>query len=136
MNLTIDNEKILHELNKTNYARHYGKVSRIVGLTIESIGPLAKIGELCIIYTSQGTEIFAEVVGFKDNNLLLMPLGDMSGIGINDRVEGLGKALEIKIDETLLGRVVDGLGNIIDDKGELNLKDTRVIIDLNPNSMM
>ncbi|MCQ2911666.1 MAG: FliI/YscN family ATPase, partial [Clostridia bacterium] len=121
--------------SNVDYDKSYGNVSRIVGLTIESIGPLAQMNELCKIYTSFGTEILAEVVGFKDNNLLLMPLGDMAGIGINDKVEALGRPLEIKIDESLLGRVVDGLGNVFDDLGELDPKDTITVQNDAPNAL-
>ncbi|MCQ2978363.1 MAG: flagellar protein export ATPase FliI [Clostridia bacterium] len=135
MNLTIDKEKVLNDLGKVDYVKHYGKVSKIVGLTIESIGPLAQMNEICKITTMNGQEVLAEVVGFKDNNLLLMPLGDMAGIGINDKVEALGKPLEVKIDDSLLGRVVDGLGNVFDDLGELELHDTITVQNDAPNAL-
>jgi len=132
--LNIDNETIINQISKMDYARHYGKVSKIVGLTIESTGPKAKIGEVCKIYASEST-IFAEVVGFKNSNLLLMPLGEMNGICINDKVEALGKSLQVNVGSNLLGRVVDGLGNVMDDLGDLETTDTVEVLNDCPKAL-
>ncbi|MCQ2749903.1 MAG: flagellar protein export ATPase FliI [Clostridia bacterium] len=133
--MSINNEQITSELSNLDYVKRFGKVTRIVGLTIESIGPAAEMGELCLIHPSGGEDLVAEVVGFKDNNLLLMPLGEMTGIGINDRVEALGKSLEVKIDDNLLGRVVDGLGNIMDDLGEYECTNSIKVQNEAPNAL-
>ncbi len=115
--ITINANEVIKELKKNNVVKYYGKVTRIVGLTIECVGPRAEVGELCDIYSSSGRKVLTEVVGFKDNNLLLMPLGEMTGIAIGDRVEPLRRNFEIKIQQDVLGRVFDGLGNPMDTFG-------------------
>lgn len=100
--------------------KKYGKVSQVVGLTIESIGPDVSIGSLCYIRKdSTSTPVRAEVVGFKESNILLMPLGEMTGIGQGSIVESLDKTVEIMVSDDLLGRVINGLGEPIDGKGEI-----------------
>ena len=117
--MTIDLTRYAAVLNKT-YIKRLGKVSQVVGLTIESIGPDVNIGQTCKIKSGRGgEELLAEVVGFKDNNILLMPLGNMGGIGPGSIVEALNKPITIKVSEELLGRVLDGLGNPMDGKGDL-----------------
>lgn len=108
---------------KDNYeikVKKMGRVSRIVGLTIESIGPDAPVGSLCEIRVGlHGDAIPAEIVGFKDNNILLMPLGSTEGIKPGAVVIALNKPIEVKVSENLLGRVLDGLGNPMDDFGDI-----------------
>ncbi len=94
-----------------------GKVSQIVGLTIESRGPQADIGDLCIIQPRHGQAISAEVVGFREQNLLLMPLAELTGIGPGSYVTCLGHPLKVGVGPQLIGRVLDGLGRPIDGKG-------------------
>jgi flagellum-specific ATP synthase len=112
----IDFSKYIRALDKSDFMRYTGKVSKVIGLTIESTGPEAKIGELCELHTSNDSLIYAEVVGFKDNKVLLMPLGDMSGIGPGDTVVALEEALKVGVGENLIGRVLDGIGTPIDGK--------------------
>lgn len=108
-------KKYLKELETITLIKYTGYVSRIVGLTIESIGPAVEIGELCEIHPVNGNAaIKAEVVGFKENTVLLMPLGEMSGIGPGSKVTASGHYLQVNVGESLLGRVLDGLGNPID----------------------
>lgn len=110
-----DFQKYFNELASMNLIKFTGYVSRIIGLTIESIGPAVEIGEVCQIYPSNNSEpIRAEVVGFKETNVLLMPLGDMTGIGPGSKVVASGHSLQVSVGEELLGRVLDGLGNPID----------------------
>ena len=96
-----------------------GQISQIVGLTIESVGPYVNIGDLCKIHSGPGKDLKAEVVGIKDNKVLLMPLGDMEGIGAGSSVFSTGDTLTVKVGQKLKGRVLNGLGEPIDDKGEL-----------------
>ena len=105
-------------LEDSNFIECSGKVSKVVGLTIESIGPEVNIGELCKIKGQRKT-IMAEVVGFKDNKVLLMPLGDMSGIGQGSTVFSTGDFLRVEVGKNLVGRVIDGMGNPIDGKGDI-----------------
>ncbi|MCL1997702.1 MAG: flagellar protein export ATPase FliI [Turicibacter sp.] len=103
-----------------NYVKKTGRVSQVVGLTIESAGPDVSIGQTCRIRTGRNREeILSEVVGFKDNHILLMPLGNMGGIGPGSVVESLNKPITVKVSEALLGRVLDGLGNPMDGKGDI-----------------
>lgn len=93
-----------------------GKVVNVVGLTIESMGPDATLGDICRIYTdsSNSKYIVAEVVGFKDNKTLLMPYENTSGIGIGCLVQTEGCPLSIQVGNFLLGEVLDGLGRPMD----------------------
>ena len=99
------------------YIKKLGRVSQVVGLTIESAGPDVNVGHTCLIRPSKRSEaIMAEVVGFRSNRILLMPLGNMSGIGPGSIVEATDKPITINISDKLLGRVLDGLGRPMDDK--------------------
>lgn len=116
----IDLMKYHEILSKQDFIEYTGKVSKVVGLTIESDGPEANIGEICRINALRSKkQINAEVVGFKDNKVLLMPLGDMSGIGPGSTVIATGEYLTVQVGESLIGRVIDGIGNPIDGKGEI-----------------
>ncbi|WP_053957774.1 flagellar protein export ATPase FliI [Inediibacterium massiliense] len=113
--------KYRYAVETGNFIKYSGKVSRVVGLTIESLGPAVKLGELCHIYPlKQNTPIQAEVVGFKDEKVLLMPLSEMDGIGPGSKVLATGDTLTVNVGEDLLGRILDGLGNPIDDQGRIN----------------
>jgi flagellum-specific ATP synthase len=99
-----------------SFFKKLGKVENVIGLTIESSGPDAKLGDMCKIYTdSQKTHgILAEVVGFKDKKTLLMPYEDTEGIGLGCIVENMNYPLTVSVGDSLLGKVVDGLGRCID----------------------
>lgn len=99
--------------------RVVGRVKQVVGLVIESEGPKCSIGELCLIKLKEEKFIHTEAVGFKDNRLLLMPIGETDGIAVGCEVIPTGKPLTVKVGESLIGRVVNGIGEPIDDKGEL-----------------
>lgn len=97
-----------------NYYRKLGKITNVVGLTLESAGPDAKLGDLCKIYTNSGDNyLMAEVVGFKDNHTLLMPYESTEGIGLGCIVENEEHPLSVLVGEFLLGQVLDGLGRPI-----------------------
>ncbi|HOW53337.1 MAG TPA: FliI/YscN family ATPase [Syntrophorhabdaceae bacterium] len=101
--------------------RVYGKVNQVVGLVIEGKGPIASVGDSALIYPVDSTvPIDAEVVGFKEGKTLLMPLGDLRGVGIGSRILSKKKTVDIMAGEGLLGRVIDGLGNPMDGKGPIN----------------
>jgi len=109
-----------HTVLEKSYVKKIGRVSQVVGLTIESVGPEVNIGQTCLIKAARtNEELLSEVVGFRNNNILLMPLGDMGGIGPGSKVEAMDKPITIKVSENLLGRVLDGLGNPMDGKGDL-----------------
>lgn len=111
--------------------RYEGRVAQVVGLVIESYGPPAKMGEVCRIMPDGEPPILSEVVGFRDQRLLLMPLGTMGGIKPGSRVVGTGRSFQVPVGLELQGRVLDGLGQPLDSRGPLGTRD-RVPIDRNP----
>jgi len=114
----IDLRSLTKDLEKRAPVRGYGRVTRVIGLTIESEGPNAHLGELCHIRGGRGAEpLPAEVVGFRENRVLLMPLGSLSGLAPGAEVIGTGQAMSVPLGKELLGRVIDGLGKPIDGKG-------------------
>lgn len=116
----INIEKYQRVLDK-NYIRYQGRVSQVVGLTIESIGPISNVGDMCFIQSQNGeNSVMAEVVGFKNNRILLMPLGDMAGIGPGSIVEASKTVLSVPVGSQLLGRVLNGLGYQMDEKEPIN----------------
>ena len=106
-------------VQNTNLIRLDGKVSNVIGLVIEASLPEGTLGELCEIETSVGDTIRAEIVGFRGENVLLMPLDQTVGISPGSRVQRSPRPLNIPVGPQLLGRVLDGLGNPIDGKGPL-----------------
>ena len=114
--MTIDFEKY-KKLEEKTFFRRLGKVVNVVGLTIESAGPDAKLGDICRIYPEGDGEpapIMAEVVGFKDKKTLLMPYEAVDGIGLGCIVENTGYPLRVQVSQKLLGKTLDGLGRPID----------------------
>lgn len=114
--LNIDFNALTSKVSSTNPIKLTGKVKKVVGLTIEVEGLQAFVGELCKISTGGTREVLAEVVGFKDNCILLMPLGELTGVAPGSEVETTNKVLNAKVGFELLGRVLDGLGRPIDGK--------------------
>jgi len=99
-----------------------GKVTNIVGLVLEGHGPGISMGGMCEIYSKQMDDsIMAEVVGFRNNRVLLMPLGDLDGIGPGSKIVARKSNPSVKVGDNLLGRVIDGMGNPLDGKGALVL---------------
>ena len=104
------------KLYDQSFVRRLGKVVNVVGLTIESAGPDAKLGDVCQIYPEgeDARPIMAEVVGFKDKKTLLMPYDSVDGIGLGSMVENTGHPLTVYVDDSLLGQTLDGLGRPLD----------------------
>ena len=104
------------QLAERTYFNRLGKVVKIVGLTIESVGPEAKLNDLCriIIDKNKDISVMAEVVGFRDNRLLLMPYESVEGLGVGCTVENTGHPLSVLVGDELLGHMVDGIGRITD----------------------
>ena len=113
--MTYNLEKY-YQLAEQNYYRHLGKVVKIVGLTIESVGPNAKLNDLCriIIDQSKDISIMAEVVGFRDKRLLLMPYESVEGLGVGCIVENTGHPLSVYVGDEMLGHTLDGMGRPTD----------------------
>jgi len=113
--ISIDYDKYKQLLDKA-YVKEMGRVVKMVGLTIEASGPNANLNDVCLI-TCESTNVkkMAEVVGFRENRILLMPYDDMTGVGIGSLVENTGAALKVPVGFELLGKTLDGLGNPMDD---------------------
>ncbi|MBR6395823.1 MAG: flagellum-specific ATP synthase FliI, partial [Lachnospiraceae bacterium] len=100
-----------YKLLDLRFTRSYGKVTKLVGLTIESLGPVASLNDLCIIYSKdRQTKIYAEVVGFRDDVNLLMPYGNVEGISVGSLVESTGAPFRVSVGKDILGKTLDGLG--------------------------
>ncbi|MDD6305989.1 MAG: flagellar protein export ATPase FliI [Clostridiales bacterium] len=113
--MTHKYDKYLQLAEKT-YFNRLGKVVKIVGLTIESVGPDAKLNDLCriVIDREKDISVMAEVVGFRDKRLLLMPFDSVEGIGVGCVVENTGHPLAVMVGEELLGHTLDGIGRPTD----------------------
>ena len=124
MELGINLEKFNEAIDSCKSMNMIGKVVQIVGLVIECNGPNVSMGELCYVQSHfDGVEpLPAEVVGFREGYVLLMPLGETKGIGPGCQVVSAQKVLQVKVGPELLGRVIDGLGNPIDGKGPILCK--------------
>jgi len=112
---SVDFHKHFHNLSSISTYSIKGKVTELTGLVVKAVVPGVRIGELCLIQPHHNeTPIKAEVVGFKDQEVLLMPLGNLEGIGLGNDVIPTGKCLSVRVGEELLGRVLDGLGDPLD----------------------
>ncbi len=112
---TAVNVRKYNRVKEMTFFRKKGKVVNVVGLTIESAGPDAKLGDLCVIKpeNEEGeflAPIMAEVVGFKDKKTLLMPYDQTDGIGLGSIVENTGYPLRVTVSDALLGKTLNGLG--------------------------
>ncbi len=116
----------LEQIDNITTVKHFGKVTQVVGLVIESAGPAVSIGRLCNIENrDNGETIKAEVVGFRDDRILLMPLGTVRGITPGAIVTSTSEQLRVPVGPELIGRVLSGLGQPIDGKGPLRTVTTR-----------
>lgn len=121
MDININLEKFNTAIDHCKSMNMIGKVVQIVGLVIECNGPNVSMGELCYVHShfDDVEPLPAEVVGFREGYVLLMPLGETKGIGPGCQVVSAQKVLQVKVGPELLGRVIDGLGNPIDGKGPI-----------------
>lgn len=113
--MTYNLEKYM-QLTERTFFTCLGKVVKVVGLTIESIGPEAKLNDLCKIYLDRDRDeyVMAEVVGFKDKRLLLMPFDSIEGLGVGCIVENTGHPLSVFVGDEVLGHTLDGIGRPTD----------------------
>ncbi|CDF58018.1 Flagellum-specific ATP synthase FliI [Thermobrachium celere DSM 8682] len=112
--IKIDYNNLINKFKGTDTFEYIGKVKKVIGLTIEVEGIDAFIGELCKIKLLTGKQIDAEVVGFTDDGVLLMPLGDITGISTGSLVYPTGNQLTVPVGKNLLGKILDGLGRPLD----------------------
>lgn len=112
--------RYLEKIRSLDPVEYRGTVTQLIGMTIEASGPMAQIGDVCRIYSQKGEPASdAEVVGFKENRILLMPFGKLTGIGPGSKVLSIGHGLQVPVGMNLRGRILDGLGRPMDNLGPL-----------------
>ena len=126
-NSVIDFEKFHSALRDVNLLDYQGFVVRVSGLTVESTGPAIGLGELCGIQIRCGRRVLAEVVGFHNDHLILLPLEHIDGISPGDTVTARTTVRHIALSDAILGRVLNGLGEPIDSKGPLQGMDRKAL---------
>ena len=136
----MSDERLLSEVTGKLIHRYpyriYGRVNQVVGLVIEGRGPLSSVGDSALIYPlDDSPPIHAEVVGFRDGKTMLMPLGDLRGIGIGSRILSKKQTVSATVGDGILGRVIDGLGHPIDGKGPLSCRESIPIYQAAANPM-
>ena len=110
--------ELIQQVQNAETISYTGKIENIVGMSIEASGGHAAVGDICQIYNSAtGSQVMAQVVGFKNDRILLMPYSDMSGISAGNFVRNTGHRLSLKMGPFLKGRVINALGQPIDGKG-------------------
>ncbi len=119
----LDLGKYLSVIDNLRPVRLHGKVTQIVGLVIEGYCPVTSVGAICEIKPQEGEPILAEVVGFRNGRTLLMPLGDLRGVGLDSLITVRRDKASFGVGEQMLGRVIDGLGNPLDGKGALRTEE-------------
>jgi len=136
-NLTRNLDWIEHRINRIQPIDKVGKVVQVTGLIIESEGPEASLGDVCEIHvTGENMTVASEVVGFRDNRVLLMPLEDIHSLHPGCLVVLAKKSSGVPVGEGLVGRVIDGLGRPIDGLGPLLTHETRSLTGVVPNPML
>jgi flagellum-specific ATP synthase len=115
----IDFDKFISTVNEVKLVNCHGSVVRVSGLTVESTGPAVCLGQLCSIHMRTGRTVLAEVAAFHHDNLVLLPMEHIEGISPGDKVTALTDPRSINLSENILGRVLNGLGEPIDNKGPL-----------------
>ncbi len=120
----VNFQKYLSAVDRSPRFQDSGKVTRVVGFLIEGFLPGAWLGTICEIYPNSGEKPFqAEVVGFREKNVLMMPLGDIRGVGMGARIVLLKRESTVRVGPQLLGRVLNGLGEAMDGKGAIDTVD-------------
>jgi flagellum-specific ATP synthase len=126
----------LTRLRHVDLLKVNGSVKQVIGLVIESVGPNCSLGDVCMIKSKDGQDVcLSEVVGFRDNRVLSMILGDAARVGPGSEIVATDRALSASVGEELLGRVIDGLGNPIDGKGPIVTREVRSIYSAPPNPL-
>src|SRR5215831_1466450 len=112
---TIDFGRYFQEIDRASPVQVRGRVKEVVGLVVRASLPQAFVGELCLIYNSRSRiPTKAEVVGFQADDVLLMPIGELTNIGPRSDVQATGNCLTMKVGDGLLGRVLNGVGEPMD----------------------
>lgn len=132
----LDISKISKLIDDADGITCYGIVNKVSGISVEATGSTVCIGEVCRIFSQNGeNSVLAEVVGFKGNSIVLMALGDLKGIGPGSRVVSTKGPLTVQISENIRGRVLNGLGEPIDGKGDIDKEFYIDVEDSPPNPL-
>lgn len=131
----MDAAALRAEVQRLPVGKWMGRVAKVVGLIVESNGPEGSLGEQMFIHAGNGRRIAAEVVGFSERRVLLMPIGNMEGIRPGMVVEGTGRLPELAVGPGLLGRVIDPLGNPLDGGPPIPVE-ARMPVQANPPNPM
>ena len=123
----VNLEKYMHYIDEYEPIKQHGRITQAVGLTTESYGPPGSIGELCYIDTPDA-RIRAEIVGFRDQATVLMPLGEMREVRLGCQVVASGDVFKVRVGPGLMGRVLSGLGDPIDDQGPIPVAEWRAVM--------
>jgi flagellum-specific ATP synthase len=123
------------EIKDVRLLQVYGRVTQVVGLVVEANGPNARVGDLCMIESPEFGSLPAEIVGFRGDRVLLMPLGELAGVRAGSLVRTTGSCLRVPVGEGLLGRALDGIGQPIDGFGPLNTAGTYPVLNSAPDAL-
>ncbi len=136
MELPPSFDQLLHHLEEVELTTVHGRITEVIGMLIRAIVPQVKMGEICLIKRA-GEPLAAEVIGFTRDEVILSPLGDMNGIGPSSEVIPLRMPMHIKVGPELLGRVLNGMGQPMDEeeKGPLHLTESYPIISAPPDPL-
>lgn len=136
MTLALDLERYQHALEARSALRFQGRVAQVIGLAIEVEGLRMAVGEVCTIHPEPGGQwISAEVVGFRENRLIVMPFSDTHGVRPGSVVVPRGRGFSVPVGPAMLGRVINGLVQPIDGKGPLNTSERLSVTQLPPEAM-
>jgi len=137
MGIAEDFEKLAGGLADVELTTVYGRITEVVGMLIRAVAPGVKIGEVCLVKRGDQPPLATTVVGFTQEEVLLSPLGEMSGIGPSSEVMPTGRQLHVRVGPQLLGRVLNGLGEPldVDEKGPLELTETYPIHNAPPDPL-
>ncbi len=127
-------DKLMSHLEDVELTTVHGRITEVIGMLIRAVIPQVKMGEMCLI-KRQGEPLAAEVVGFTRDEVILSPMGDMKGIGPSSEVIPMRTPMRIKVGPELLGRVLNGVGQPIDGKGDLKTEETFPVINLPPDPL-
>ncbi len=137
MDLPPSFDKLINHLEDVELTTVHGRITEVIGMLIRAVVPQVKMGEVCLIKRDGRDPLAAEVVGFTKDEVILSPLGDMKGIGPSSEVVPMRMPMHIKVGPQLLGRVLNGLGQPIDEdvKGPLHLEESYPVINQPPDPL-
>ena len=117
--------KLIDAVKKTESVSRIGKIENVIGMTIEASGAKGGIGDMCVISDGGKKEVVAEIVGFKDDRILLMPYDEIKGIAVGNFVKNTKRKLSVPVGDFLMGRIINAIGKPIDEGGQFEMTEDR-----------